>query len=321
MVELPAQAAGLELETGLAETLTDDAGEEPGLLPLLSTSLMQLWERRRGAGSRTPTTSPSADFPGQWRTSRRRPRQPARGRAWNRARGAVRLAGRASTGEVVRRRVALAELEGLPGNAGEVVASLAGARLLTLVDEWVEAAHESLFREWPRLAGWLADDESTRTVLHRLAVAAGQWETTGRDPGLLWRGAGLQSALDVMTAYPDETTASERDFLAQEALLDRERRDAEQRATQRDRQNRTLRTMLGLGSALLVLAVVAGLLAVVSRQQAAHGPATDSKRPRSRQMPADWPPPPSTRNSWTSRCSRPWKRCAPSRAPRPMVRW
>ena len=36
MVELPARAAGLELETGLAETLTDDAGDEPGLLPLLS---------------------------------------------------------------------------------------------------------------------------------------------------------------------------------------------------------------------------------------------------------------------------------------------
>ena len=44
----------------------------------------------------------------------------------------LRLAGRAGTGEVVRRRVALAELEGLPGRAGDVVAALAGARLLTV---------------------------------------------------------------------------------------------------------------------------------------------------------------------------------------------
>ena len=272
MVELPAQAAGLELETGLAETLTDDAGEEPGLLPLLSTSLMQLWERRRGRRLTYADYVAVGGLPGAVAhlAEEAYDNLPEAERGTARA-VLLRLAGRASTGEVVRRRVALAELEGLPGHAGEVVASLAGARLLTLVDESVEVAHESLFREWPRLAGWLADDESTRTVLHRLAVAAGQWEHQGRDPGLLWRGAGLQSALDVMTAYPDETTASERDFLAQgEALLDRERREAEQRAAQRDRQNRTLRTMLGLGSALLVLAVVAGLLAVVSRQQAAQ---------------------------------------------------
>ena len=107
-----------------------------------------------------------------------------------------------------------AELEGLPGNAVEVVASLAGRAAAHPGDAAVEVAHESLFREWPRLAGWLADDESTRTVQHRLAVAAGQWEEQGRDPGLLWRGAGLQSALEVVAAYPGRGDPSERDFLA-----------------------------------------------------------------------------------------------------------
>ena len=48
MVDVPARGAGLVLDPGLAETISDDAGEEPGLLPLLSTSLMQLWERRDG---------------------------------------------------------------------------------------------------------------------------------------------------------------------------------------------------------------------------------------------------------------------------------
>ena len=96
-----------------------------------------------------------------------------------------------------------------------MAAALAGGRLLTLHDDVVEVAHESLFREWPRLADWLADDESTRTVQHRLAVAAGQWEEQERDPGLLWRGAGLQAALDVVAIYPEETTAAEREFLAQ----------------------------------------------------------------------------------------------------------
>ena len=47
-VTRPAAQAGLRLEDGLAATLVDDAGTEPGLLPLLSAALTQLWERRDG---------------------------------------------------------------------------------------------------------------------------------------------------------------------------------------------------------------------------------------------------------------------------------
>ena len=42
----PAARAGLVLEDGLAETMVDEAGNEPGLLPLLSVALTQLWEQR-----------------------------------------------------------------------------------------------------------------------------------------------------------------------------------------------------------------------------------------------------------------------------------
>lgn len=271
MVEVPARACGLTLDRGLAETLVEDAGQEPGLLPLLSTSLMQLWERRRDRQLTYADYVAIGGLPGAVAHLA----EEAYARLDEADRGAarvvlLRLAGRTGTGEVARRRVPLAELEGLPGNTGEVAAALAGDRLLTLVGDAVEVAHESLFREWPRLAAWLADDVSTRTVQHRLAVAAAQWEELGRDPGLLWRGAGLQSALDVVAAYPDETTDVERDFLAQgEAALDEERRAAEEHAAQRDRQNRRLRVLLVAGTALLVLALVAGVLAAVSRQQAA----------------------------------------------------
>jgi len=271
MVEVPARAASLTLDTGLAETLTDDAGQEPGLLPLLSTSLLQLWERRRDGRLTYADYVAIGGLPGAVAHLA----EEAYERLPETDRGAarvvlLRLAGRTGAGEVVRRRVALAELEGLPGPTGQVAAALAGDRLLTLTGDAVEVAHESLFREWPRLAAWLADDVSTRTVQHRLAVAAGQWEEQGRDPGLLWRGAGLQSALDVVTAYPDETTDAERDFLAAgEAVLDDERREAEQRAEQGERQNRRLRLLVLIGSVLLVVALVAGVLAAVGRQQAA----------------------------------------------------
>ena len=42
----PAARAGLALEDGLAETMVDEAGNEPGLLPLLSVALTQVWEQR-----------------------------------------------------------------------------------------------------------------------------------------------------------------------------------------------------------------------------------------------------------------------------------
>ena len=272
MIEVPARAAGLTLDAGLAETVADDAGQEPGLLPLLSTCLLQLWERRRGdrltyadyvsVGGLTGAVAHLAEeaYAGLDEADRSAARVLL-----------LRLAGRIGGADVVRRRVPLTELDGLPGAVGEVASGLAGARLLTLTGDAVEVAHESLFREWPRLAAWLADDVSTRTIQQRLAVASTQWEEQGRDPGLLWRGAGLQSALEVVAAYPDETTSLEVEFLrAGEELLDAERREAQERAEERERQNRSLRLLLGSTATLLVVAIVAGGLAVASRQQTAQ---------------------------------------------------
>ena len=41
---------GSTLDEGLVDAVVTDAGAEPGLLPLLSTSLRRLWERREGGG-------------------------------------------------------------------------------------------------------------------------------------------------------------------------------------------------------------------------------------------------------------------------------
>ena len=47
-LSLPAARAGLVFDDGLVDALVSDAGAEPGLLPLLSTALSQLWEARDG---------------------------------------------------------------------------------------------------------------------------------------------------------------------------------------------------------------------------------------------------------------------------------
>ena len=47
-VELPAHRVGLRVEPELADALVDDVEGEPGALPLLSTALLELWQKRRG---------------------------------------------------------------------------------------------------------------------------------------------------------------------------------------------------------------------------------------------------------------------------------
>ena len=47
VVELPAGRVGLRVEPELTDALVDDVEGEPGALPLLSTALLELWQKRR----------------------------------------------------------------------------------------------------------------------------------------------------------------------------------------------------------------------------------------------------------------------------------
>ena len=180
----------------------------------------------------------------------------------------------------------------------------------------VEVAHESLCsgsgRGSPR---WLADDVSTRTVQHRLAVAASSGRSRAATRAVLAR-CGLQSALDVMAAYPDETTAVEHEFLVQ-------CRGGARRGAARGRAAggaaRTpepgLRVLLSAAVVLLLVAVAAGVLAAV------HGgrpprPATVSRRQPSPPTRDAWRRRRSTRSSSTWPCCRRSRPSAPSPAPR-----
>src|SRR5947207_2653886 len=51
-IELPARRAGLRVESRLADALVEEVADEPGGLPLLSTSLVELWQARRGGWMR-----------------------------------------------------------------------------------------------------------------------------------------------------------------------------------------------------------------------------------------------------------------------------
>ena len=292
-VERPAAVARLVLDDGLADTVVSDAGEEPGLLPLLSTAMAQLWERRDGLAltyaayvglgglSGAISTLAEETFAGLSPTQQDTARLLL-----------LRLTGPGDGVGVTRRRVPLSEVESLPHNGiRQVVEELAAARLLTITDGHVEVAHEALFREWPRLRSWLVEDAAGRAVQRRLAVAASEWDADGREPSALWTGTRLASGLEVLGSRPHELTPVEHDFLhAGRAALDAEQRTAEERATATSRQNRRLRWLVAGIGVVLVAALVAGLVAWRSQQQAqAASVSAEAKRLAASALNIDYP--------------------------------
>ena len=222
-IELPARRAGLLVEPELADALVADVADEPGALPLLSSSLLELWQRRDGHRLRLD----AYDQAGGVRGAVARLAERAYERLDDAQREvARRILLRLAEGEgdaVVRRRVPLAELEG--EGVEETLAVLADQRLVTIGEGEVEVAHEALLREWPRLRAWLEEDAEGRRLHAHLIAAARDWEAGGRDPAELYRGARLAAALEWAGAHASELNASERAFL--DAGRSRAEREAE----------------------------------------------------------------------------------------------
>ena len=167
--------------------------------------------------------------------------------------------------EDTRRRVDIDDLvpEGASPDAVQALLDrLAGARLVTLGEGTAEVAHEVLIREWPTLRGWLDEDREGIRLHRRLGDAARLWETGGREPSDLYRGARLAAALEWADAHRRDLNATEREF------LDESRAAGERDAERQRRANRRLRALLAGAGILLVLAVFAGVVAFVQRGNA-----------------------------------------------------
>ena len=271
-IVLPAQRAGLRVDDALVDALVADVAGEPGALPLLSTALLELWQQRDGARLAFPAYDRAGGVHGAVARLAERvygeltpDEQPV-------ARTLLeRLAGMGDEGQAVRRRLPLAELERVPQAAG-VLGKLADGRLVSVSQDQAEVAHEALLREWPRLREWLEEDAEGRRLHHHLGLAAREWDARGRDPGELYRGARLAAALDWSAAHDPELGDAERAFLD------------ESRAAG-TRSQRRLRAVLAGVAALLVLAVVAGLIALQQRGTASDRATTaDAQRLGSRAL-------------------------------------
>jgi WD40 repeat protein/DNA-binding SARP family transcriptional activator/energy-coupling factor transporter ATP-binding protein EcfA2 len=289
VIEQPAQIAGWDFEAGLVDLILKEAGEEPGVLPLLSHALLETWRRRRG---RTMTLKGYSETGGVGRAIAQTaesvfnsllPEQKIIAR-----RIFLRLTGFGEGTQETRRRATLRELVRQPDEWTDleiVLGILSEVRLITLAEGVVEVAHEALIHEWPALRQWLDEDREGLRIQRHLSETALAWEKIRRDPGELYRGARLAQALEwvSMQDHAQQLNPLEREFLAasqqlaeQEAaekeaqyqqqleaarqLAETQRQKAEQQA---QASRRLRRRALYLISALLgvfVLAVVAILL-------------------------------------------------------------
>jgi DNA-binding CsgD family transcriptional regulator/WD40 repeat protein len=253
-VELPARAAGLRVEPELARSLATDVLDEPGGLPLLSTTLLDLWRRRDGRTLRLAAyeevggLSSAVSRLAEAAFSRLTTEQKAIARSIF-----LRLAGPGDADSVVSRPAPTREFDGDRNmDVGRVLEVLTDGRLVTVSVESVEVAHEALFREWPRLRAWLEEDTAGRRVRDHLTRAAVDWESASQDPAELYRGARLATALEWSGGHELELNDLERRFLAQSRTAIEREIDTQRRT------NRRLRTLLGGVLALLLLAIAVG---------------------------------------------------------------
>jgi WD40 repeat protein/class 3 adenylate cyclase len=268
-IELPARRVGLRVESALADALVEEVGEEPGGLPLLSTALVELWQARDGGWLRLE----SYERTGGVRGAVARLAEASHGQLSPPERDAartllLRLVGGGEGEAAVRRRVPVSEFDiDSDPTVASVLTRLTEDRLLTRDDGMIEIAHEALIREWPRLRGWLEEDATGRQLRTHVTQAAKQWVERHRDAGDLYRGARLSATLDWAQTHDRELNVLELEFLAQS------RQVSDREAERQRRTNRRLRGLLVGTAIFLVVALVAGSLALVQRSRARNSQA------------------------------------------------
>jgi DNA-binding SARP family transcriptional activator/WD40 repeat protein len=261
-IEIPAAHAGLAVEVGLVDRILDDAGTEPGSLPLVETALLETWRNREGrtmtiAGyERTGGVTGALAYMADEVYAHFSPDQQAIVRGLF-----LRLAETGMGQDDVRRRAPLSELLN-DADQADVLGTLVERRLVVTGDTTAEVAHEAILRAWPRLRTWLEENREGRRVQRALSVAARDWTDSDHDPALLFRGSRLAAAVELEGARPVDLNPLERDFL-------RASRAAEQIELDDARRTSTRLRHLTAGLAvLLALAIGAGIFSIVQRSHA-----------------------------------------------------
>lgn len=271
----PAAAAGLALEPGLADTILSElrspgGGYDAGALPLLSQTMLTIWQHRDGnrltsagyaltGGVRSAVRS-SADTvyeglsPGQKDAARQVFQH------------VITVAG---DGRLTRRTAERAEI--LAGRSDserasieEVLDLFARQRLLVIDTNSAQIAHDILLQAWPRLHEWFASDLTGHALYSQLVDDADEWDRNAQGGSYLYRGERLSSVLGARSRWRGAPVSYPALTDVQQAFL-----DAGVSAENRSKQLRRLvvGTLSALLAAAVLLAGVAFVQARAARQQ------------------------------------------------------
>lgn len=216
-IEKPARQVGLTFEAGLVDLMLEQAGDEPGHLPLLEFVLRQLWDHRRGGELHHDAYKAIGQLEGAIAKKAESLYMKASKEDRLRIQQIFLRLVRPGEGEAdTRRRATVAELgEGLQ----PVVKTLADERLLVTSqltgsgEETVEVSHEALIRHWGQLKGWVDGARQFLAWQQRLGVAIKEWERSHRSADLLLRGLPLTEAGEWLKKKPDAFSLAERQFV------------------------------------------------------------------------------------------------------------
>ncbi len=268
-VEGPARLVGLVLEPGLVDLLVRDVHGAPGALPLLSHALAETWEHREGNVLTVEGYRATGGIHSAVARSAERLYDSLSLDDRDLLRSVLlRLVTPTPAGEPIAARVPTRVFSGTP-HAPRLLDLLVRSRLVTVSQDSVTLAHESLVRAWPRLRTWLDEDAEGQRILGHLQIAADTWQMWGRPDEELYRGARLEAAEEYRRLSHPVLSTLEEDFLESSSVhSDDELNRQKQVHAQQVRRNRQLAGALTAALGLLLVSLIVGTQAGLRGREA-----------------------------------------------------
>lgn len=190
LITRPAEVAGLKLDTGLAQRVVDEAGNESGALALIAYVMEALYLRAKVRHDNCLTWADYEALDGV---------RGAINTLANQAYAVLPLdeaAKQAALQTVFRELIALTEEDGqlIPtrrraalalfaagSNEARLIEAFVKARLLVADSQCVEVAHEAILRHWQELAAWIGRVKGDLALYRQYERDARVWADRGRD--------------------------------------------------------------------------------------------------------------------------------------------
>ncbi len=265
----PADSAGLQVEPGLVDAILSElrgssGAFDAGSLPLVSQTMLTIWEHREGihltsrglakTGGVTRALATNAegayaDLPPDHQDLARRVFQ--------------QLSAVTSSGQLTRRPSTRDFLRALgEGEAVDRIIDKFAKRRLIIVDaDHVQIAHDILLSVWPRLNNWLEADLGQHVARGQIMRDAEEWITQARASSFLYRGDRLRAALSNRHTWKTDAARYSAPPAPVDEFLDAGKR-TEIRATRRRR------SALAVLIISLILVTTTAVIAVRAQQTA-----------------------------------------------------